>query len=93
MPYSDIINGVYVQVGETKEYLKVKSTSRSACEFMVRKSNCLVRGGDTQFCPIEEDVLKQKLARQKALNKLAKIRFDKLTNSQIERIMKILEEK
>lgn len=94
LPYSDDINGVYVQVGETKEYLKVRSTSRSACEFMVRKSNFLVRGGDIQFVPMEEEELKRKLARQKAINRLEKkTNFSKLTDSQLERIMKILEEK
>ena len=94
MPYSDTINGVYAQVGETKEYLKVKSTSRSACEFMVRKSNYLVRGGDIKFCPMEEEELKKKLARQKAIHRLQnKTDFNKLTDSQLERIMSILEEK
>ena len=94
LPYSDDINGVYVQVGETKEYLKVQSTSRSACEFMVRKSNFLVRGGDIQFVPMEEEELKRKLARQRAINRLErKTDFNKLTDSQLERIMKILEEK
>lgn len=94
MPYSDTINGVYAQVGETKEYLKVKSTSRSACEFMVRKSNYLVRGGDIKFVPMEEEELKRKLARQKAIHRLQnKTDFNKLTDSQLERIMNILEEK
>ena len=98
MPYSDDINGVYVQVGETREYLKVQSTSKAACEFMVRKSNYLVRGGDIKLYPMEEEELKRKLkrklARQKAVNKLRKLNFDKLTDSQLERIMNIiLEEK
>ena len=94
LPYSDAINGVYVQVGETKEYIKVQSTSKTACEFMVRKSNFLVRGGDIQFVPMEEEKLKQKLARQRAINRLErKTDFNKLTDSQLERIMNILEEK
>lgn len=94
MPYSDAINGVYVQVGETREYLKVQSTNKAACEFMVRKSNYLVRGGDIKFYPMEEEELKKKLARQKAVNKLRKLDFNKLTDSQLERIMNIiLEEK
>ena len=94
MPYSDTINGVYAQVGETKEYLKVKSTSRSACEFKVRKSDLFVRGGDIKFYPMEEEELKRKLARQKAIHRLQnKTDFNKLTDRQLERIMNILEEK
>lgn len=93
-PYSDTIDDVYVQVGETKEYLKVQSTSKTSCEFMVRKSNYLVRGGDIKFYPMEVEKLKKKLTRQKAVNKLRKLNFDKLTDSQLERIMNIiLEEK
>jgi len=43
---------------------------------------------------MEEEELKKKLARQKAINKLWKLDFDKLTDSQLERIMNIiLEEK
>ena len=53
----------------------------------------MLRGSDVQFHELDEDILRQKLARQRALNKLAKIRFDKLTDRQLERIMKILEEK
>ena len=94
LPYSDNIYGVYVQVGETKEYIKVRSTSKVSCEYMVRKSNFLVRCGDIQFVPMEEEELKRKLARQKAINRLErKTDFSKLTDSQLERIMKILEEK
>ena len=92
-PYSDWINNVCMLVGETKEYYKIKNTSRSACEYMIRKRNLMLRGSDIQFYELTEDVLRQKLARQKALNKLAKTRFDKLTDSQLERIVKILEEK
>lgn len=92
-PYSESLNNVCVLVGETREYYKVKSTSRSACEYMIRKSNLMLRGSDVQFHELDEDILRQKLARQRALNKLAKIRFDKLTDRQLERIMKILEEK
>ena len=93
LPYSDYINNVCVLVGETREYYKVKSTSRSACEYMVRKSNLMLRGSDIQFHELDEDVLIQKLARQNALNKLSKTKFNKLTDNQLERIMKILEEK
>lgn len=93
LPYSDVISRVYYQVGETPSYIKVRDTATSTHEFMVRKSNFLIRGGDIRFVPMQEEELKEKLARQRNLSKLRKLDFKKLTNSQLERIRKIVEEK
>lgn len=92
-PYSDWINNVCMLVGETKEYYKIKNTSRSACEYMIRKSNLMLRGSDIRFYELTEEEVVRKLKRQKIINKLSKMNFKQLTDSQLERIMKILEEK
>lgn len=92
-PYSDWINNVCMLVGETKEYYKIKNTSRSACEYMIRKSNFMLRGSDIQFYELTEEEVVRKLKRQKIINKLSKMNFKQLTDSQLERIWKIVEEK
>lgn len=57
-PYSDWINNVCMLVGETKEYYKIKNTSRSACEYMIRKSNLMLRGSDIRFYELTETEVK-----------------------------------
>ena len=93
MPYSDIINRIYVLTGETKEYYKVEDVKAKSCAFLVRKRNFMGRGSDIKFYPMSEEEVVRKLQRQKAVNKLRKTDFDKLTDSQLERIIKIVEEK
>ena len=93
LPYSDIIDRIYVLTGETKEYYKVEDARARSCAFLVRKSNFYGRGSDIKFYPMSEEEVVRKLQRQKAVNKLRKIDFDKLTDSQLERIIKIVEEK
>ena len=92
-PYSDWINDVCMLVGETKEYYKIKSTGKASCEYMIRKGNLMLRGCDVKFYELTEEEIVRKLKRQKALNKLNKTDFRKLTDSQLERIKAILEEK
>lgn len=93
MPYSDAINNVCILVGETKEYYKIKSTSKVACEYMIRKSNLILRGSDIRFYEVPKEELLLKLRRQKTIKFLDKFDFGKLSNDQLERIVKILEEK
>lgn len=91
-PYSDTISSVYILTGETKEYWKVKRTSTNSCEYMLRKSNLMLRGSDIQFYEVPKEELLLKLQRQKMIKFLSKFDFRKLSNEQLERIRKIVME-
>ena len=60
---------------------------------MIRKSNFMLRGSDIRFYELTEEEVVRKLKRQKIINKLSKMSFKQLTDSQLERIWKIVEEK
>ena len=92
MPYSDDINNVCVLVGETKEYYKIKSTSRVACEYMIRKSNLMLRGSDIRFHEVPKEELLIKIRRQKTIQFLQRFDFRKLDSEQLEKIRKIVME-
>lgn len=53
----------------------------------------MLRGCDVKFYELTEEEVVRKLKRQKIINKLSKMNFKQLTDSQLERIWKIVEEK
>lgn len=91
--YSNDLSDVCYLVGETKEYYRVKSAGKASCEYMIRKSNLKLRGCDVQYYELSEEEVVRKVKRQKAIRMCEKTNFRQLTDSQLDRIRQILEEK
>ena len=94
MPYSDYISSVCVLVGETAKYYRVKSVSSKAELFyLLNKKTLVLRGSDIRYYELPVEEIKRKIARQKAIRLCENTKWKELTDSQLERIKKILEEK
>ena len=93
-PYTDTISRVYHTIGETEKYYKIKSISNENDHIeLINKKSGYVRGGDIRYYEISEEELVRKIQRQKAIRLCEKTKWENLTDSQLERIKKILEEK
>ena len=90
--HSDFIDTVCTYVGETRQFYKIKNVKNN-CEYKIRKSNGMLCGGMQVYHEIDEDELVRKIQRQKTLKLIDKTNFKKLTDSQLEKIKRILEEK
>ena len=93
---SDWITGVYVLVGETPKYYKIRSTSdKDLTHVLLISKNFphFLRGSDVKYYELPEEEVRRKIARQKAIRLAKKTDFSKLSDSQLERVKTILEEK
>ena len=94
LPYTDKISRVYYMFGETEKYYKVKSTSNeSDIISLISKKSGYLRGSDIRYYELSKEEVLRKIKRQKAINLCEKTKWKNLTDSQLERIKKILEEK
>ena len=92
-PYTNTISRVYYMVGETEKYYKIKSASNESDHIeLISKKTGYGRGSDIKYYEISEDELVRKIQRQKAIRLCEKTEWKKLTDFQLERIKKILEE-
>lgn len=93
--YSNWIDAVFKVVGETPKYYKIKLMGKTAVEpkiLCVSKDSHYLKGTDIHLYSLPLEEIARICLRQKALELTSKTNFSKLTDSQLERIKKILEE-
>ena len=91
--YSNWIDAVFEVVGETPKYYKIKLVSKKDMPvLMLNKDSHCLKATDIHLYPLPVEEIARITLRQKALELTSKTNFSKLTDSQLERIKKILEE-
>ena len=91
-PYSYDISRIYHVIGETEKYYRVQNTSSKTIE-LVNKESHYIRGSDIKLTELPEQEIRRKLGRQKTINLCEKTKWKEMTDEQLERIRKILEER
>ena len=92
-PYTNDISRIYYVIGETEKYYKIKSTTSDDLRFeYLNKHSLYIRGSDIHLYRMEEKELQRKIKRQRNIILCEKTKWKTLTDEQLEKIRKILEE-
>lgn len=89
LPYSNTVKSIFPVVGETEKYWKVEVRKEDKATELIDKKTLRGRGSDVQYYAWTKEQVTAFLKRKRLLNAVKEIKFDSLSDEQLEKIVKI----
>lgn len=88
-PYSNTVKSIFPVIGETEKYWKIKIRKEDKATALIDKKTLRGRGSDVQYYEWTKEQVTAFLRRKCLLNAVKEIKFDSLSDEQLEEIVKI----